>query len=172
MLYGRSIGSGPSCYLAAKTALRGQPVAALILHSAFTSVFRLVVDLSFTLPTDKFTNIDRISKIGCPALVLHGTEDSIVPIKHGRKLFQALPNHHAAESLWIEGMGHNDIDQESESAIIESLRRFLSCHVLSQHSSLNPSEEDSESEICSESDAVNYPTNNLCLFAASTALQP
>lgn len=44
VLYGRSLGSGPSCYLAAKTAVQGESVAGLILHSPFLSIYRIVVN--------------------------------------------------------------------------------------------------------------------------------
>jgi dienelactone hydrolase len=37
ILYGQSVGSGPSCYLASK-----QPVGGLILHSPFTSGMRVL----------------------------------------------------------------------------------------------------------------------------------
>ena len=43
VLFGRSLGSGPSCYLAAKTAHDGESVAGLILHSPS---FRFIVLLS------------------------------------------------------------------------------------------------------------------------------
>ena len=57
VLYGRSLGSGPSCYLAAKSANQGRSVAGLILHSPFLSVYRVVVNCGFTLHGDMFRNI-------------------------------------------------------------------------------------------------------------------
>ena len=57
-LYGRSIGSGPSCYLAER-----HEVAGVILHSPIMSALRVVFNLRFTLPFDRFPNIDRISNI-------------------------------------------------------------------------------------------------------------
>jgi pimeloyl-ACP methyl ester carboxylesterase len=58
VLYGRSLGSGPSCYLAARTAEAGSPVAGLILHAPFLSVFRVVFESGCTLIGDKFPNVD------------------------------------------------------------------------------------------------------------------
>lgn len=83
VLYGRSLGSGPSCHLAAKTAAMGRPVAGLILHSPFTSVYRVVFDFGFTVVGDKFSNIDRVAKTQCPVFIVHGQEDEIVPVVHG-----------------------------------------------------------------------------------------
>lgn len=63
-LYGRSLGSGPSCYLAEKTSLKeNRPVGGLILHSPFSSVYRVVLDFGFTMVGDQFANIDRVGNI-------------------------------------------------------------------------------------------------------------
>ena len=81
VIYGRSIGSGPSCYLAERLARANIPVGALILQSPLLSAFRVVFNFRFTLPGDIFPNIDRISNIRCPFLVVHGTRDEV---KHYR----------------------------------------------------------------------------------------
>jgi pimeloyl-ACP methyl ester carboxylesterase len=56
VLYGRSVGSGPSCYLARKTALEGESVGGLILHSPFLSIYSIVLDLGFPIVGDMFRN--------------------------------------------------------------------------------------------------------------------
>ena len=56
VLYGRSLGSGPSCYLAKKTAEKGNSVAGLILHSPFLSIYRIVIDCRINLVGDMFIN--------------------------------------------------------------------------------------------------------------------
>jgi hypothetical protein len=63
VVYGRSLGSGPSCYLAAKTAKEGRSVAALILHSPFLSIFRIVMDCGFSIGGDMFKNIAQAPDI-------------------------------------------------------------------------------------------------------------
>ena len=87
ILYGRSIGSGPSCYLAEK-----YNVAGVILHSPIMSVLRVVFNLRFTLPFDKFPNINRVSKINCPIFIIHGKRDEIVPFYHAEELFTHSKN--------------------------------------------------------------------------------
>ena len=47
ILFGRSIGSGPTCFCAEK-----YPVAGVILHSALASIFRVIADVRWTLPFD------------------------------------------------------------------------------------------------------------------------
>ncbi len=75
VLYGRSLGSGPSCYLAAKTALSGNSVGGLVLHSPFLSVYKVVADLNgldMSLVGDLFHNERRARNIRCPTLIIHG----------------------------------------------------------------------------------------------------
>ena len=53
VLYGRSLGSGPSCYLASKTARDGQSVGGVILQSPLLSAYRVAFDFRFTMVGDK-----------------------------------------------------------------------------------------------------------------------
>lgn len=63
ILYGRSLGSGPSCYLAAKTALMGESVGGLILHSPFLSIYKVVADVGMDVKGDMFNNEKRAVNI-------------------------------------------------------------------------------------------------------------
>ncbi|MEN8128566.1 MAG: alpha/beta hydrolase, partial [Planctomycetota bacterium] len=81
IVHGRSLGSGPSCYLASQKSVGG-----LILESAFLSVHR--VALGATLPFDPYNNLARIKQIECPVLVIHGKRDSVIPFLHGTTLFR------------------------------------------------------------------------------------
>ena len=98
--YGRSVGSGPAVDLAVR-----RPLAGLVLESAFVSAFRVLTRVQL-LPFDKFRNLDKIGKVSCPVLVMHGIEDDIISIDHGRRLFKAAPE--PKRALWVEGAGHND----------------------------------------------------------------
>jgi abhydrolase domain-containing protein 17 len=53
LLYGRSLGSGPSCYLASKTAKEGHSVGGVILQSPLLSAYRVAFDFRFTMAGDK-----------------------------------------------------------------------------------------------------------------------
>lgn len=132
VLYGRSLGSGPSCHLAAKTAKMGRPVAGLILHSPFTSVYRVVFDFGFTVLGDKFSNIDRINKIQCPVFIVHGQDDEIVPVVHGQALHEAVPEKMKAEPFFVKGMGHNGFDYHIEAMLMTKINGFLDYHVLAR----------------------------------------
>ncbi len=100
ILYGTSVGSGPAVDLAA-----GHRPAGLVLQSAFTSAFRVMTRVRL-LPFDRFPNLSRLEDIQCSVLVIHGTRDEVVPIAHGRRLFEAATGPKLA--LWVEGAGHND----------------------------------------------------------------
>ena len=87
IVYGRSLGSGPSCYLAEKYDLGG-----LILQTPLSSIYRVMLDFKFTLPGDMFPNINRMKNIRCPLLIIHGTKDEIVPIEHSTQLYKICPS--------------------------------------------------------------------------------
>ena len=101
VLLGQSVGSGPSVYLAAK-----EKAAGLVLISPFKSTFRVVTRVKI-LPWDRFDNLKRIKSVKMPLLVIHGSEDIVVPATDGEALFEK----HGGEKelLLLEGVGHNDI---------------------------------------------------------------
>jgi pimeloyl-ACP methyl ester carboxylesterase len=48
--------------------------------------------------------LEKLSRIKVPTLVIHGTEDVLVPIENGRRVAKAIPG---ARLLEFEHMGHN-----------------------------------------------------------------
>ncbi|GAB5032411.1 serine protease [Nannochloropsis oceanica] len=111
ILFGRSIGSGPTCYLAERLSEGGTPVGGVILQSPVLSIFRVVFpNLRHTWWGDIFPNVDRMKRIESPVFVMHGTRDEIVPLGHGQELFLATPVKWRARPLWVEGGGHNDLE--------------------------------------------------------------
>lgn len=134
VLYGRSLGSGPSCYLASGTAQAtdpslGGPVGGVILHAPFLSVYRIVVDTGCTVYGDKFPNIDYAPMIRSPLILVHGTADQIVPFNHSERLFEALPAESRARPLYVEGMGHNNVHSVVRPMFVARLNEYLEEHV-------------------------------------------
>lgn len=131
VLYGRSLGSGPSCYLAAKTAAAGRSVAGLILQSPLLSAYRVAFNFRFTLWGDKFPNIDRAPFIQCPVFIIHGTQDEVVPFWHGQDLFLAVPQPWRAKPFWVEGAGHNNIEAllRPTGSFVAKIVEFLDLHI-------------------------------------------
>jgi fermentation-respiration switch protein FrsA (DUF1100 family) len=101
VLYGRSVGSGPATDLASRV-----PVGGLVLESAFVSAFRVLTRVSL-LPFDRFHNLRHIRRVRGPVLVIHGTDDEVIPVSHGRRLYEAAGQ--PKQALWIEGAHHNDV---------------------------------------------------------------
>jgi len=119
--YGRSIGTGPSVHLATKTAVRG-----LILQSGMTSIYRIAFQFRFTLPGDLFANIDKIGDVCCPVFIIHGTQDEIVPCRHGRGLYKRCQlAGNAYDPFWVEDADHNNLESQAGDAFFDRIRRFL-----------------------------------------------
>ena len=103
---GESLG-GP---VAVDLALEHRP-AGLVLLSAFTGVRDLArlhypfVPARFV--PDAYATLRRIRDLRAPLLVLHGDRDEIVPLAHGRALFEAAPG--PKRMHVFEGLGHNDL---------------------------------------------------------------
>ncbi len=101
LLYGRSVGGGPSTYLAAR-----KPVAGMILESTFISTFRVVIPIQ-VLPFEKFPNQSHIRQTNIPILLIHGTKDQIIPYWHSQVLYDSIPG--PKQLLTVEGADHNDV---------------------------------------------------------------
>ncbi len=116
IVYGRSLGGGSATELATQHSVGG-----LILESTFTSAFRVVVPFPL-LPFDKFSNLDKLRKVRCPVLVMHGQADQIIPIKHGQKLYEAASE--PKMSLWVAEAGHNDFTEVAGERLQQTLVSF------------------------------------------------
>ncbi len=116
IIYGRSVGGGSATELATRHA-----VAGLILESTFTSAFRVIVPFPL-LPFDKFSNLDKVRKVRCPVLVMHGLADSTIPVRHGRVLYAAASE--PKMSLWVSAAGHNDLTDVAGTRYQQALSSF------------------------------------------------
>ncbi|CAK7356061.1 unnamed protein product [Dovyalis caffra] len=117
ILYGQSVGSGPTLHLAAKLPrLRG-----VVLHSAILSGLRVLCHVKFTFCFDIYKNINKIRKVKCPVLVIHGTEDDVVNWLHGDGLWKMAKEPY--EPLWIKGGGHCNLELYPD--YIRHLCRFI-----------------------------------------------
>lgn len=128
ILYGTSIGSAPSIYLAAKFGRRfgmesPNTPAGMILHAPLASGIRVLrPSTSVTWCCDPFANVSRVERVTVPTLIVHGTDDEIVPVGHSYQL-QALC-HTAVKPLYVQSAGHNDLD--TFPVFYPRLKQFLS----------------------------------------------
>jgi fermentation-respiration switch protein FrsA (DUF1100 family) len=116
IIFGRSIGSGPAVYVAAR-----RPPAALILQSPFVSAFRVLTRVPL-LPFDKFPNYKQMGRVHCPVFIIHGEQDSVIPIWHGRKLFD-LANQ-PKQFVAVPGADHNDLDMVAGANYGKTIHAF------------------------------------------------
>ena len=66
---------------------------------------------------------DRLPSITAPTLVLHGTDDRLLPVQDGRILAERIPG---AELILFEGAGHSymlEKQAEADAAVLDFLRR-------------------------------------------------
>lgn len=101
VLFGRSLGGGAACAVAAR-----RPSAALILQSTFTSTktfARRFLAPGF-LVRDLFDNGAVVAAYRQPILLLHGSRDTTIPPEHSRKLQRLSPRARLVEFP----CGHND----------------------------------------------------------------
>ncbi|CAA2992698.1 ABHD17B isoform X1 [Olea europaea subsp. europaea] len=88
ILYGQSVGSGPTLHLAAQLPrLRG-----VVLHSAILSGIRVLCQVKYTLCCD----------------IYKGTDDDVVNWLHGNGLWKLARE--PFEPLWIKGGGHCNLE--------------------------------------------------------------
>ena len=66
------------------------------------------------------SRLERLSHVRLPALVVHGTDDILVPIENGRLVAGAVPG---ARFLEVEGMGH-DIPERIWSELADAIEEL------------------------------------------------
>jgi fermentation-respiration switch protein FrsA (DUF1100 family) len=121
--FGESLGAA----VAVRLALEHRP-RALILRSPFTSLVDMgrhhypFLPVSWLL-SDRYPSSERISRIGCPLLVITAAHDSIVPSDQSRRLFEAAPE--PKRLLTIENADHNDEALVAGPRVITAVSDFL-----------------------------------------------
>jgi fermentation-respiration switch protein FrsA (DUF1100 family) len=126
VLFGRSLGAAVAAHLAASRRPR-----ALIMESAFTSVPELAAKYYRIFPVrwlSRFRYDARadLGSVDCPVLIVHSRDDEIIPVSHGRALFEAAREPKAFLEL---GGGHNDGFLVSGRAYTDGLEAFLAAHL-------------------------------------------
>ncbi|QHI34973.1 2-succinyl-6-hydroxy-2,4-cyclohexadiene-1-carboxylate synthase [Kordia antarctica] len=87
-IFGRSLGGAFATHVAKKSSAK-----LLLLESTFTSVTAIANKRFWFLPIGwllqyPFQNDQNIAQITLPTYIIHGTNDVIIPYKHGQKLYE------------------------------------------------------------------------------------
>lgn len=112
VVMGRSLGSMSALELASSHA---DLIKGVIVESGFMCILAIVFNLGLPLGGE-WKGLDEIEEqcanvaraLTIPALVIHGEEDSLVPIKEGRRLYQTLGSENK-RLVTIEDADHNTI---------------------------------------------------------------
>ncbi len=123
IFFGCSLGSAVAVDLSLKERCCG-----LILETPFTSIKELAKSIYPFLPLGYFiqTRYDSITKIKdvkVPLLIIHGDKDELVPIEHGRKLYENA--NEPKEFYTIPGATHNDTYFVGGEKYFNTIRRFV-----------------------------------------------
>jgi len=116
VLHGRSIGGGAAVDLAVR-----EPAGAVVLESPFVSAYRVMTRIPL-LPGDKFRNLAKIREVPCPILIIHGTDDAVIPFWHSQKLARAGGE---VTLVAVEGAGHNNLIASAGEDYWHAIGRFL-----------------------------------------------
>lgn len=120
ILYGQSLGSGPSLYLGSTRA----NVDGIVIHSGLLSGLRVIREVKEKTPWfDIYPNVDTVKKCTAPVFVIHGTEDVEIPINHGIGISENAQN--AFPPWFVEGAGHNNIEAHWRETYFAKTRQFL-----------------------------------------------
>lgn len=123
---GRSMGSAPALHIAHTFPERIQGV---IIESGFADLFSVLVRLglpaaAFGSLIDPLGNERKARELRLPLLVIHGEQDTLIPVQHGQRLYDAAPSARK-ELLRIPGAGHNDLLSVAPDAYFRAIAAFL-----------------------------------------------
>lgn len=120
IVFGRSIGTGPSSYLASKRDVKG-----LILVSPFKSIVRMFSNFYLDI-LDIFPNYRHIKQTNTPILIIHGEKDRLIPFKNGMDLYQSIENKNIkSKFVLIEDAEHSDIITLYKEDLIKIVNSWL-----------------------------------------------
>jgi fermentation-respiration switch protein FrsA (DUF1100 family) len=120
--WGRSLGAAMAGYAATV-----EPPDGIILESGFANVRAAVRDSAILVALSSFSSYrfptaEFVNRAKRPALVMHGSRDSVIPFARGRELFDALAV--PKEFVVIEGGDHNDDVPRDVEAYWSAVDRF------------------------------------------------
>ncbi|WNG47741.1 alpha/beta hydrolase [Archangium minus] len=120
VLQGQSLGSG----VAVEMAKRGHG-ARLVLITPYTSIVDVGARLFPWLPAsllvkDPFDSAAKAPGLKLPVLIIHGTQDEVVPVDMGQRMGTLFPN---ATTRILEGKRHNDV--LDRPAILQEMMEFV-----------------------------------------------
>ena len=124
-IVGHSLGGA----IAAELARRRPDASGLVLEATFTSVQDMVDQSPWGfLPvglilTQRFDTLSKVGDLRMPVLVTHGTNDTIVPVHMGERLFEAVKS--PKRFIKVEGAGHHNLSGVAFSEYRQAVRELF-----------------------------------------------
>ena len=119
VIFGRSIGSGPALHLA-----RENRISKLILETPYLSLADIAKESYPYLPIQilkyQMPSKEWIVDVKAPILILHGTNDEVIPIHHAVDLAKLVKN---SQFVQFDGGYHNDLSDFKQYQV--ALKDFL-----------------------------------------------
>jgi fermentation-respiration switch protein FrsA (DUF1100 family) len=122
VVFGHSLGSAVAVDLVSR-----EPAAGLIVEGALTSVIERGQELYPFIPVrwiaaSRYLSIEKISRVTIPKLFLHARGDEVIPLAHGRRLYEAAPP--PKTFIELDG-GHGDAFDLDSANYFGAIRRFV-----------------------------------------------
>jgi fermentation-respiration switch protein FrsA (DUF1100 family) len=120
VVFGESLGTGVAVRMAGEF-----DAAGLILESPYSSIADVAQSLYPIVPVkillrDRFDSMANIGAVKAPKLFVHGVLDRTIPIKFGRRLFDAADE--PKSFIALDSAGHNDLyDHDAALHILDFL---------------------------------------------------
>lgn len=120
VVYGESLGSGTAVQVGA-----ARPAGGVILHAPYDSFARMLWRRAlFLLPQrifkERYASIDVIGRVAAPILWIHGDRDRVIPMRVGRRLYDAA----AAPKYAALVRGANHFGIYTEAVFNQHIRFF------------------------------------------------
>jgi hypothetical protein len=123
---GRSLGGPSAMHLAGSFP---EQIDGLIVESTLSDIHAWLLKKGFAPnilpePSPRFNFAKRLETVDVPLLVIHGTQDQLIPPTEGRKLYSASPAEHK-RLLLIEGAGHNTLIAVGRGQYFDTIATFI-----------------------------------------------
>lgn len=124
VVLGKSLGGGVTCEI-----MQGESVKGVILESTFRSIPSVAPKLipqyieGKIFKSEKYDSINKINTIKSPILIIHGTQDELIPFSEAEELYRKAEE---PKSFYrVEGAHHNDVAMIADKEYGRTIKKWL-----------------------------------------------